>query len=83
MRQFRQADIIVPGLGGRFWSTVPEQICATLSHVRLCNPWTVAHQVPLSVGFFRQEYWRELPFSSLRNLHKKGIEPCIYFKMNN
>ena len=22
------------------------------------TPWTVAHQVPLSVGFSRQEYWR-------------------------
>ena len=26
------------------------------------TPWTVAHQVPLSVGFSRQEYWSELPF---------------------
>ena len=35
VRQFRQADIIVPCLGGRFWSTVPKQICATLSRVQL------------------------------------------------
>ena len=28
----------------------------------LCaTPWTVAHQDPLSVGFFRQEYWSGLP----------------------
>ena len=28
------------------------------SHVRLCvTPWTVTHQVPLSVRFSRQEYW--------------------------
>ena len=28
------------------------------SHVRLCvTPWTAAHQVPLSMGFSRQEYW--------------------------
>ena len=26
------------------------------------TPWTVAHQAPLSMGFFRQEYWRRLPF---------------------
>ena len=27
-------------------------------HVRLfVTPWTVAHQVPLSVGFSRQEHW--------------------------
>ena len=26
------------------------------------TPWTVACQVPLSMGFSRQEYWSELPF---------------------
>ena len=26
--------------------------------------WTVAHQVPLSMGFLRQEYWSGLPFPS-------------------
>ena len=36
-----------------------------LSHVLLfANPWTVAHQAPLSMGFLRQEYWSELPFPS-------------------
>ena len=29
-------------------------------------PWTVACQAPLSMGFFRQEYWRGLLFSSFR-----------------
>ena len=28
--------------------------------------WTVAHQAPLSMGFFRQEYWSGLPFFSSR-----------------
>ena len=29
-------------------------------HVQLfATPWTVAHQAPLSMGIFRQEYWRE------------------------
>ena len=39
-------------------------ICAcVLSHVRLfVTPWTVGHQAPLSVEFFRQEYWSGLPF---------------------
>ena len=33
-----------------------------LSNVRLfATPWTVAHQVPLSLGFPRQEYWSGLP----------------------
>ena len=32
-----------------------------LSHVRLfATPWTVAYQVPLSMGFSRQEYTEEL-----------------------
>ena len=30
----------------------------------LLTPWTVAHQAPLSMGFFRQEYWNGLPFPS-------------------
>ena len=35
------------------------------SRVRLfATPWTVAHQVPLSMGFSRQEYWSGLPFPS-------------------
>ena len=35
------------------------------SHVRLCaTPRTAAHQVPLSTGFSRQEYWSGLPFPS-------------------
>ena len=27
-------------------------------------PWAVARQAPLSMGFFRQEYWSGLPFPS-------------------
>ena len=27
------------------------------------TPWTVACQAPLSMGFFRQEYWSGLPFA--------------------
>ena len=30
----------------------------------LCNPTDCAHQAPLSMGFFRQEYWSGLPFPS-------------------
>ena len=28
----------------------------------LCDPWTVAHQAPLSMRFSKQEYWSGLPF---------------------
>ena len=37
--------------------------------------WTVAHQVPLSMGFFTQEYWKGLPFASPGYLHNTGMEP--------
>ena len=37
-----------------------------LSRVQLfATLWTVAHQAPLSMGFFRQEYWSGLSFSPL------------------
>ena len=39
------------------------------------TPWTVAHQVPLSMGFPRQEYWSKLPFLFLEDLPDSGIEP--------
>ena len=32
------------------------QLCLTL-----CDPWPVAHQAPLSIGFSRQEYWSGFP----------------------
>ena len=35
-----------------------------LSHVPFfATLWTIALQAPLSMGFFRQEYWSGLPFS--------------------
>ena len=47
-----------------------------LSHVQLCvTPWTVARQAPLSMEFFRQEYWGGLPFPSPADLPKPGTEP--------
>ena len=41
-------------------------VCATL--------WTVAHQVPLSIGFPRKEYWSGLPFPSPGDLPNSGIK---------
>ena len=47
-----------------------------LSHVQLfVILWTVAHQAPLSMGLFRQEYWSRLPFPFLGDLPNPGIEP--------
>ena len=39
------------------------------------TPWTVAYQVPPSMGFSRQEYWSGLPFPSPGDLLHPGIEP--------
>ena len=41
----------------------------------LQTPWTVALQAPLSMKFFRQEYWNGLPFPSPGDLSDPGIEP--------
>ena len=37
--------------------------------------WTVTHQVPLLMGFSRQEYWSGLPFPSPGDLPNPTIEP--------
>ena len=48
----------------------------SLSCVRLfVTPWTVAYQVPLSMGFSRQDYRSGLPFPSPGDLPSPGIEP--------
>ena len=39
------------------------------------TPWAVARQAPLSREFSRQEYWSELPLSTLGDLFNPGIEP--------
>ena len=45
------------------------------SCLTLVTPWTMALQVPLSMGFSRQEYWSGLPFPSPGELPNPGIEP--------
>ena len=52
--------------------------CYSLSCVQLfVPPWPVAHQIPLSMGFPRQEYWSGLPFLSPGDLPNPGIEPSL------
>ena len=47
-----------------------------LSHVWLfMTPWTVVCQAPLSMGFYRQEYWSWLQFPSL------GIFPTLVYSL--
>ena len=40
----------------------------------LGTPWTIAHGIPLSMGFSSEEYWSGLPFPHLGNLPDPGIE---------
>ena len=44
------------------------QSCPTLCNLVDC----VAHQAPLSMGFFRQKYWSGLPFPPKRDLPDPG-----------
>ena len=44
----------------------------------LVTPWTVACEAPLSMGFSRQEYWRELPFPTLGDPPDQWIEPVSW-----
>ena len=51
-------------------------MCQSLSPVQLFGTsWAIAHQVPLSMGFSRQEYWSGLPFLSSGDLHNLEIKP--------
>ena len=46
------------------------QLCLTLY-----DPWIVARQAPLSMGFSRQEYWGGLPCPPPGDLQDPGTEP--------
>ena len=48
-------------------STVDSDCSHEIKSVRLLmTPWTAAYQVPLSMGFSRQEYWSGVPLPSPR-----------------
>ena len=53
-------------------------IACVLHHSIISNsfvtPWTTVLQVPLSMGFSRQEYWSELSFLPPGNLSGPGIK---------
>ena len=46
------------------------QLCPTL-----CDPWTVAFQASLSMGFSRPEYWSGFPRSPPGDVPDPGIKP--------
>ena len=49
--------------------------CSVVSVVSLCDPMNCAHQAPLSMGFYRQEYWSGLPCPPPGDLPDPGIKP--------
>ena len=55
-------------------------MCVLRHHRPFATSWTVAHQVPLSMGFFRQEYWSGLPFPPPGDLPDPGItaSACVH-----
>ena len=50
-------------------------MCMLIRVQLFVTPWTVAHQALLSVQFFRQEYWSQLPCPSPGDLPDPGIKP--------
>ena len=63
-----------------FWECKTCAFCvlSRFSHAQLfATLLTVAHQAPLSMGFFRQEYWSGLPSPSPGNLPAQGSN--LYF----
>ena len=71
---------LTAGLVTELWglSVKSNHVCVcvcVLSPVQLFKtPWTVACQAPLSIEFFRQEYWSGLPCPPLGDLPNLGIE---------
>ena len=66
-------ELQVQSLG---WEDPLEKEIATHSSVPAgINPWTVACQAPLSMGFSGQEYWSGLPWPSPGDLPDPGIDP--------
>ena len=52
-------------------------VLSCFSRVQLCvTLWTIAHQVPLSMGFSRQEYWSGLLCPPPGDLPSPGTEPA-------
>jgi len=49
------------------------RVCSGMSDSVI--PWTVAPQAPLSMGFFRHEYWSGLPFPLPEDIPDSGIDP--------
>ena len=78
-------EIIKKPINNKYWRGFGKKgtllhCCACMlsyfSCVQLCvTQWTIACQVPLSMGFSRQEQWNGLPFPPPGDLPNPGIKP--------
>ena len=57
-------------------TTVVISLCAHSVKSDSATPRTVAHQAPMSIGFFQQEHWNGEPFPPSEDLSNLGIEPA-------
>ena len=57
-----------------------EGMCARShqSYPTLQPSWTIIHQAPLSMGFFRHKYWSGLPSPPPGDFLTQGSNPCLY-----
>ena len=51
------------------------ECCCLVTKSFFATTWTVARQIPLSMGFSRQEYWGVLSFPSPVDCPNLGIKP--------
>ena len=56
-----------------YFEFMSAQSCLILD-LLFATPWTVPCQSPLSMGFSRQEYWKELLFPTPADLPNSGME---------
>ena len=52
---------------------MPDSVSRSVVSNSFVTPWTVAHQVLLSMEFSRQEYWGGLQFPSPGDLPNKNV----------
>ena len=57
-------------------SVLKHRACCLIRSDVFVTQWAIACQVPLFMGFPRQEYWRGLSFPSPNDLPNPGIEPA-------
>ena len=73
---FRMDWLDLLAVQGTLKSLLQHHMLSCFSCVKLfAASWSVIHQAPLSMGFFRQEYWSGLPFPTPGDLPIPGMEP--------